>query len=679
MGNPAPGDVQRSLESTLHTVAAGVPLEVHEFDWNAIAVHAPRATGRLWRYSQLFSGSFASAAWLRSSCPTRVERVRTGIDAVTHGVWAATQSLFATFAIVAGLLFLLGATSHALSGWVRPMIAVGVVPPGVGWRASALSGDCVGLAVFVLRYGSLLTAVCLVASMMLALVEALFVRSMRPITVTARRQALILLLVPCALLSLTFMNEASKPMFGKDSLLGLSALWTLALVVIGVISTLFGGFRTTLAWALLPLAVVIALSASGLLVRIVRGRVGNAWLGPAKILLDIALYVGTPSYRTAIQAYLARVVATIPDRSTTVIWVVAHSLGSVIALDSLTNSTAWQSTDHVRLVTLGSPIRRFFFRFFPGAFFEPRIEAAAEAIASRIGELTWLNAFRRFDYVGTTLGLRGYGFDLPTRQNWPAHADYWSDARVARTVLDGLLHARAVRVTRTVLTAAATPTLGVPIGLRKAFTRAALACAGSLVVVSAAAASWMLFPGIREVVVRPGLELRAPITTTARVRHERGFVSDSRMHEFRFDFRDEAGRDRREFASVAGFFGVWSDPRFDYLALARFVRAGCTPERAQRFYEFGWSMPCSRDVSITYDRENPARFRAVGFEYRPGYVARSVRAAITFTVVLIGVLLALGLVVLVALVWVHLWAIFVGDPEMLGLAFRAGDATDATP
>jgi hypothetical protein len=56
-----------------------------------------------------------------------------------------------------------------------------------------------------------------------------------------------------------------------------------------------------------------------------------------------------------------------------------------------------------------------------------------------------------------------------------------------------------------------------------------------------------------------------------------------------------------------------------------------------------------------------------------------VRAAITFTVVLIGVLLALGLVVLVALVWVHLWAIFVGDPEMLGLAFRAGDATDATP
>jgi hypothetical protein len=221
--------------------------------------------------------------------------------------------------------------------------------------------------------------------------------------------------------------------------------------------------------------------------------------------------------------------------------------------------------------------------------------------------------------------------------------------------------------------------LGVPVGVRKAFTSAALACAGALVVVSVAAACWMLFPGIREVVVRPELELRAPVTTTARVRHERGFVGNSRMHEFRFDFRDEAGRDRHESASVAGFFGFWSDPRFDYLALARFVRAGCTPERTQRFYEFGWSMPCSRDVSITYDRENPARFRAVGFEYRPGYVARGVRAVVTFLVVVVGVLLALMLVALVALLWVRLWSIFVGDPEMLGLAFKAGGAVPDQP
>ena len=381
--------------------------------------------------------------------------------------------------------------------------------------------------------------------------------------------------------------------------------------------------------------------------------------------------MGTPSYRASIQENLTRVVTAIPDRSTTGIWVVAHSLGSVIALDSLTNSTAWQPTNRVRLVTLGSPIRRFFFTFFPGAFFEPRIDAAAVAIASRLGEFIWLNAFRRFDYVGTALGLRGCGLDLPTRQNWPAHADYWGDDRVARTILDGLPHAQAVAVNGTVpVAAAATPALGVPAALRTVFIGAALACGGALVVVSTAAAWWMLVPGIHDVIIQPALELRAPVTTTARVRHERGFISDSRMHEFRFDFRDEAGRERHETASVAGFFGVWSDSRFDYLALARFVRAGCTPERAQRFYEFGWSVPCSRGgIPITYDRENPARFRAIGFEYRPGYIARTVKAAITVVVVVLGILLELTLVMLVGLLWVRLWSIFVGDPGMLESGF----------
>jgi hypothetical protein len=47
VGNPAPGDVERSLQATLSAAAEGVPLEVREFDWNAFAVHAPRAKGRL--------------------------------------------------------------------------------------------------------------------------------------------------------------------------------------------------------------------------------------------------------------------------------------------------------------------------------------------------------------------------------------------------------------------------------------------------------------------------------------------------------------------------------------------------------------------------------------------------------------------------------------------------------
>jgi hypothetical protein len=677
VGNPAPGDVQRSLASTLNAVAPGVPLEVREFDWNAIAVHAPRASGRLWRYSELFSGSFASAAWFRTLCPTRIERVRTGIDAVAHGAWAVTQSLVVILTITATFLFLLGATSSALSPWVGPMVALGVVPPGVGWRASALSGYAFELAVLLLRYGVLLTAVCLAASMLLAFLEALFSWSTTPIAVTARRHALILLLVPCTLLSLTFANEASAPAFDKEGLVGLSGFAMVALIFVGFMSVVFGGFRSTLTWVMLPFAVLLAVAAAGNLVRLIRGRVAGVWLGPAKVLLDIALYVGTPSYRSSIQEHLTQIVAGIPNRSTTAIWIVAHSLGSVIALDNLTNSTAWQPTDHVRLVTLGSPIRRFFFRFFPGAFFAPRLGLVVSTIASRIGEFTWLNAFRRFDYVGTSLGLTGHGCDLPTRQNWPAHANYWSDGKVARTVLDGLLSARPGTITRSICTAAAASTPGVPVGLRKAFATTAPVCGSVLVAVAAAAAGWMLLPGLREVIVRPSFELRAPVSTTARVRHERGFVSNSRLHEFRFDFRDQLGRDRRESASVVGFFGVWSDPRFDYLALARFVRASCTPERAQRFLEFGWSVPCSRDdISIVYDRDNPARFRVVGFEFKPGYLARGMRAFVTALVNLTMILLALAVVALVAVSWARLWAIFAGDPEMIRHLLGRGDATE---
>jgi alpha-beta hydrolase superfamily lysophospholipase len=56
------------------------------------------------------------------------------------------------------------------------------------------------------------------------------------------------------------------------------------------------------------------------------------------VSLDIGLYVGSLLYRDTIQRELDRFVAAIPERQTATIWIVAHSLGSVIALDSLTNS-----------------------------------------------------------------------------------------------------------------------------------------------------------------------------------------------------------------------------------------------------------------------------------------------------------------------------------------------------
>ena len=71
-----------------------------------------------------------------------------------------------------------------------------------------------------------------------------------------------------------------------------------------------------------------------------------------------------------------------------------HSLGSVIALDSLCNSGAWNRFDSVSFVTAGSPIFRFFQRFFPGLFFPREAGGCCSRIQSRSRVIRWLNVYR---------------------------------------------------------------------------------------------------------------------------------------------------------------------------------------------------------------------------------------------------------------------------------------------
>jgi hypothetical protein len=106
-------------------------------------------------------------------------------------------------------------------------------------------------------------------------------------------------------------------------------------------------------------------------------------------------------------------------------------------------------------------------------------------------------------------------------------------------------------------------------------------CAAVVGVVSMAGALWLFVRAFRGMIVRLPIQLQTPTAATARVRHERSFTGDgARLHDFRFDFSDEVdGRVHQVSASVPGFFGLWSDRRFDYLALARFIRADCGAER----------------------------------------------------------------------------------------------------
>jgi hypothetical protein len=116
----------------------------------------------------------------------------------------------------------------------------------------------------------------------------------------------------------------------------------------------------------------------------------------------------------------------------------------VIALHSLLSSEEWGENARITLITLGSPIRRFFMRFFPGLFFPASITTAAAAVATRVRNFRWINCYRPLDQVGTALGFRGlaYARDISTNQwerIWDAHPDYWSDDHVARVIMRAIV------------------------------------------------------------------------------------------------------------------------------------------------------------------------------------------------------------------------------------------------
>jgi hypothetical protein len=167
---------------------------------------------------------------------------------------------------------------------------------------------------------------------------------------------------------------------------------------------------------------------------------------PVKLARDIFNYIGDVQQRTLIQQGLSQ---QIKDKcgegiSSSHVILVGHSLGSVIALDSLCNSNVWARFSTVSLVTCGSPIFRFFQRFFPGLYFPREAEKCVLLIQSRNKVVRWLNVFRadgllRGDPVGQALFSRGgSGTDLAVHQRsrilMKAHLDYWDDEEVIATV-----------------------------------------------------------------------------------------------------------------------------------------------------------------------------------------------------------------------------------------------------
>lgn len=160
-----------------------------------------------------------------------------------------------------------------------------------------------------------------------------------------------------------------------------------------------------------------------------------------KIVSDIFRYAGDADYREEIQSRMVEKVRAIGSLRDRRVFLVGHSLGSVIALNSLLRSDSpWSEAKQIVLVTMGSPLERLFHRFFPEWCADPGSMATYLTGQKKI--VRWINVYRPFDPVGTRLtSIRTPAssiLDCSTRQ-WHrlllwAHTGYWSDPLVAQTV-----------------------------------------------------------------------------------------------------------------------------------------------------------------------------------------------------------------------------------------------------
>ncbi len=188
-------------------------------------------------------------------------------------------------------------------------------------------------------------------------------------------------------------------------------------------------------WVVMGNVAVGALVVAGLCLAWFAGQLVFALFGPTlKALLDVFRYVGDGENRIALRNAFDRFIADLPSSAEgdRVVAIYAHSLGTVIALDSLLRSTAWTARDDVRLVTCGSPVRRLVMRFFPRAIFPRGVDWVAHRIAPRLRSFQWVNFYRRFDYVGGSLGLTrlGIGRDIRSSSLTKAHSGYFADAEL---------------------------------------------------------------------------------------------------------------------------------------------------------------------------------------------------------------------------------------------------------
>jgi hypothetical protein len=214
----------------------------------------------------------------------------------------------------------------------------------------------------------------------------------------------------------------------------------LSLLIQGAINSRFEDLGVLGTLGHLAITIVARLAVFGLLI-IISGLIMFVVHPVMKVLSDIARYIGLAGRRTILIELLAKKITTVASDCDHLI-ILAHSLGSVIAVDCMQeHPEIFKSVGQVDFVTMGSPLRRLFQRFFPEIYL-PVVDIE-HLLRSRIGNFAWINVYRPFDVIGAGLSKPGSKIiEVSTRQWLRNHTNYWADPVVAKLLIEGINRAQ---------------------------------------------------------------------------------------------------------------------------------------------------------------------------------------------------------------------------------------------